>query len=227
MANGNTHAPSTHRLGAAFGVVVMVAALHLVSPARVGASGHSLYSYKAGKDCRGTNNIIDPVSVEFLTHDSVGELSHMVDVQSGARHRQDESIPNWFSANALDNVKGQQGAYFRGSTRVCSSFSATNATNGALRSRYHVRFHTGGPSTSAPGFNVVAGTPHYDKLCGRPIPKHEIWTYAGARTQLARLFPKPAFRQYVKFVGNTHVRHMKCLNKDVKSDGFALFIFAN
>jgi hypothetical protein len=202
--------------------------LHLTRAGKVEASGHSWYSYKAGKNCKGTNNIVDPVGIIFITHSTVGKIGTLIDTESAALHAQNGSIKYWSHGNVLDDLKGQQSAYYRGSTRVCSSFNDQNATSGAVRSRYHVRLHTGGPSSSNVGYNIVAGTPHYDKLCGLPLhPKHEIWTFAGARTQLAKVFPKSKYPgQYIKYVGNTHSRHFSCLNKDTAGDGYVLFVFA-
>jgi hypothetical protein len=215
------------RLWAGLALLLGLAGMHLAHSDDARAAGHSWYSYKAGKNCQGTKNIVDPVGIIVITHSSVGDIASLTQSRSFTMSALDNDVKRWTHGNWVDDIKGQQGAYYRGSTRVCSSFNDQNATGGATDSRYHVRWHTGGPSSSNVGYNVVAGTPHYDKLCGTFPPKHEIWTFAGARTQFAKVYPKSEYPgQYIKYVGNSHSRHFNCLNKDTANDGYALFIFA-
>lgn len=232
MSIKNTTRLTDRRLWAALALLAALAGAHLARSGDARAAGHSWYSYKPGKNCQGTNNIIDPVGIIILTHSSVGDIAELLQQRSFTQVW-GSPVLRWKNGNSITSPTGQQASYVRGSTRVCSSFSQENATGGATESRYHVRWHTGGPSSSAVGYNVVAGTPHYDKLCGHHPnnfhfpPKHEVYTFAGARTQLAKVFPKSEYPgQYVKYVGNTHSRHFNCLNKDTANDGYVLFIFA-
>jgi hypothetical protein len=83
-------------------------------------------------------------------------------------------------------------------------------------SRHHIRLHTGGPSTSRPGYNVIAGTPHYDKICatltptGNRVPKHEICTFAGARRQFAKNVCVPTTPRSLRSVHGRHRRLRTC-----------------
>ena len=123
------------RLWAVLALLLTLLGLHLAVAGKVEAAGHSWYSYKAGKDCKGTNNIVDPVGIIFITHSTVGKIATLIDTESAARHAQDSNIKYWTHGNVFDDIKGQQGAYVRGTTRVCSSFNDQDATSGAVRSR--------------------------------------------------------------------------------------------
>ncbi len=224
---------SVRRIGVcAAAIVSAVAVLYLLDPAASPAAGHSPYSYKKGSDCKPGpqgRNILDPVSVQLIgtTYRTVASMNDRIRAQSFSRHQENDKIPIWGQSTAIDDDVGQEGAYIDADgDRVCSSFSRSNATGAAIRSRYHMRLHTAGPSSAHPGERIVAGTAHYDLMCGRiPKRKHEVKTFAGARTEFLRLWPKSRFRQYSKFEGNTHQRWMKCQEKWVKSDGYVAFIF--
>jgi hypothetical protein len=215
----------------------MTAAFVAWAPALAAANGHSPYSYKKGWNCKpgkkrtdGTYpGIMDPVSVQLVTKKSPNQLSQQIFEQSQRlRDLNGGAGKLWPPTAQYEDNEGQQGYYYSGTNRICSSFTNGNATGIAIDTRYHLRLHTGGASSAYPGFNIVAGTPHYDKLCGAGTnKKHEVPTWAGGRTQFLKLWPANQYRREAKRIGNVAPRKMKCLNLTVKSDGVVAFVFTN
>jgi hypothetical protein len=196
--------------------------------------GHGGFSYSAGKNC--TGHRIDPIGIQFLTELSVAGLSGRIEQRSKDLGYEPDDTLYWEAGNPFDDNKGQQSFYYVGQgssqRRICSSFTNGNATSGALNSRYHMRLHTGGASTSQPGYNVVAATPHYDKACVS-LTHGELWhaikTFDGARTQFMKNYPASRYRQYWQYVGNKARRDNEGCHRDttVRSSGYVLFLFAD